>query len=139
MITENIVRNIRLGWSLLERERRQAISQHDILSAAEKALIPAASVKTPDNPEHGSPGGADTSDRVFLLSIGETLQFFSDNADRKPDKLSPCVEASWSWLRSSGEERAFAAIIEKSGKISAGGRRITNLRGGVRPTIFIKL
>ena len=146
LITENIVKIIAYSndldgicWS--ESGVRQYLNTtfFDEFSVAEKALIPATSVKTPDNPEYGTPGGADTSDRVFLLSIGEALQFFSDDADRKPNELSPGVEANWSWLRSSGGERTFAAIIEKSGKVSAGGSRITNLRGGIRPAIFIKL
>lgn len=105
----------------------------------ERTLIQTTTVSTPDNPEYGTPGGADTSDRVFLLSIEEALQFFDDDTDRKPDESSPGVEATWSWLRSSGGEKTFAAIIEKSGKVSAGGNRITNLQGGVRPAIFIKL
>lgn len=146
IITENIVKSIAYSndmdgvcWS--ESSVRQYLNTtfFDEFSATEKALIPAVSVKTPDNPEYGTSGGADTSDRVFLLSIGEALQFFFDDTDRKPDESSPGVEANWSWLRSSGGERTFAAIIEKSGKVSAGGSRITNLRGGVRPAIFIKL
>lgn len=146
IITENIVKNIAYSndldgacWS--ESGVRQYLNTtfFDEFSTAEKALIPVTSVKTPDNPEYGTPGGADTSDRVFLLSIGEALRFFSDDADRKPNASSPGVEANWSWLRSSGGERTFAAVIEKSGKVSSGGSRITNLRGGVRPAIFIKL
>lgn len=146
IITENIVKNIAYSddlngacWS--ECSARQYLNTifYNEFSTDEKALIPATTVKTSDNPEYNTPGGADTSDRVFLLSIEEAFQFFSDDADRKPDKSSPGVEADWTWLRSSGGERTFAAIIEKSGKVSAGGSRITNLRGGVRPVIFIKL
>lgn len=146
IITENIVKIIAYSndldgvcWS--ESDVRQYLNTtfFDEFSVAEKVLIPAVSIRTPDNPEYGTPGGTDTSDRVFLLSIEEALHLFSDDADRKPDASSPGVEANWSWLRSSGGEKTFAAIIEKSGKVSAGGSRITNLRGGIRPAIFIKL
>jgi tetratricopeptide (TPR) repeat protein len=146
IITENTVKNIAYSddlngvcWSECSVRQYLNTTFYDEFSLDEKALIPATTVKTSDNPEYSTPGGADTSDRVFLLSIEEALQFFSDDADRKPDKSSPGVEADWTWLRSSGGERTFAAIIEKSGKVSAGGSRITNLRGGVRPVIFVKL
>ena len=105
----------------------------------EKSLIQTSPITTPDNPEYGTPGEPGTSGRVFLLSIEEALQFFSDDADRRPDESVPGVEADWSWLRSLGGEKTFAAIIEKNGKISMGGSRITNLKGGIRPTMFIKL
>lgn len=146
IITENIVKNIAYSndldgvcWSKSGVRQYLNTTFFDEFSTAEKALIPVTSVNTPDNPEYGTPGGEDTSDRAFLLSIGEALRFFVDDTDRKPDESSPGVEANWSWLRSSGGERTFAAIIEKSGKVSAGGSRITNLRGGIRPAIFIKL
>ena len=146
IITENIVKDIAYSddldgvcWSECGVRRYLNTTFFDEFSTAEKALISKVSVKTPDNPEYGTPGGADTLDRVFLLSIEEALQLFSDDTDRKPDVSSPGVEADWSWLRSSGGERTFAAIVEKSGKVSAGGSRITNLRGGVRPAILIEL
>lgn len=146
LITENIVERIAYSnnlngvcWSESSVRRYLNTTFFEEFSVAEKALILETSVKTPDNSEYGTPGGADTTDRVFLLSIGEALRFFSDDSDRKPDELSLGVDADWSWLRSSGGERAFAAIIEKSGKVSAGGSRVTNLHGGVRPVIFIRL
>ena len=77
--------------------------------------------------------------RILTINNGEALQVFSDDADRKPNELSPGVEANWAWLRSSDGERTFAAIIEKSGKVSAGGSRITTVHGGIGPAIFIKL
>lgn len=146
LITENIVKSIAYSndldgvcWSKSGVRQYLNTTFFDEFSAAEKELISATSIKTPENPEYGTPGGVDTSDRVFLLSIGEAQQFFFDDTDRKPDKLSPGIEANWSWLRSAGGKKTFAAIIEKSGKVSAGGSRITNLRGGIRPAIFIKV
>ena len=147
IITENIVKRLPYGdggmdgicWSDSGVRKYLNTTFFNEFDADEKAVIQEVSVKTPKNPEYGTPGGADTKDRVFLLSIEEALQFFHDDADRRPNETSPGIVADWAWLRSSGGECAFAAIIEKGGKVSAGGSRVTNVRGGARPAMFIKL
>lgn len=147
IITENIVKRLPYGdggmdgicWSDSGVRKYLNTTFFNEFDADEKAVIQEVSVKTPKNPEYGTPGGADTKDRVFLLSIEEALQFFHDDADRRPNETSPGIVADWAWLRSSGGECAFAAIIGKDGKVSAGGSRVTNVRGGARPAMFIKL
>jgi hypothetical protein len=39
-------------------------------------------VKNANNPEYGTPGGSDTVDKVFLLSIEEANKYFADDAAR---------------------------------------------------------
>lgn len=147
IITENIVMMLPYGevgidgtcWSDSGVRKYLNTTFFNEFDAAEKAVIQEVLIKTPKNPEYGTPGGADTKDRVFLLSIEEALKFFHDDADRRPYESSPGIVADWAWLRSPGGENAFAAIIEKGGKVSAGGSRVTNVRGGARPAMFIKL
>ena len=147
IITENIVKMLPYGddsmdsicWSNSSVRKYLNTTFFNEFDADEKMVIQEVFVKTPDNPEYGTPGGSDTRDRVFLLSIGEALQFFHNDADRRPNVSLPGIVADWAWLRSSGGEGGFAAIIEKDGKVSAGGSRVTNVRGGARPAIFIKL
>jgi hypothetical protein len=51
-------------------------------SAQEKALVVETTVVTPENSRHGTSGGPDTVDNVFLLSIQEAQSYFSSDADR---------------------------------------------------------
>lgn len=51
----------------------------------EKALICDTYLQNPDNPEYGTDGGNDTTDKVFLLSIDETSKYLSDNIVRKAE------------------------------------------------------
>ncbi|GHU64975.1 hypothetical protein AGMMS49983_11890 [Clostridia bacterium] len=42
-------------------------------------------VKNDDNPEYGTPGGADTMDKVFLLSIDEVNKYFVSREDNRAE------------------------------------------------------
>jgi hypothetical protein len=48
----------------------------------EQQAIHLSQLSTPDNPESGTSGGADTEDRVFFLSLDEVDRYFSDDEDR---------------------------------------------------------
>ncbi len=52
---------------------------YDKFSAADKSRIIPVINKNPDNQWYGSKGGADTQDRVFLLSIEEVCKYFGDS------------------------------------------------------------
>jgi hypothetical protein len=53
-----------------------------VFSASEQAGIAQTKLVNPDNPAYGTEGGPDTTDRVFLLSIGEADRYFSGDDDR---------------------------------------------------------
>lgn len=147
IITENVIKSMAYNktleeiccWSESSIRNYLNTSFLNEFDSAEKSLILTLPVKTPRNPEFGTPGGADTSDKVFLLSIEEAQRLFSDDADREAEQPSADIEENWYWLRSTGGEIQFAAIIEKNGKINTGGNWMTNGRGGVRPVMYIKL
>ena len=46
-------------------------------SSSERSAIPAVTLPNPDNPNYGTTGGNDTDDRVFLLSLQETQEYFA--------------------------------------------------------------
>ena len=51
-------------------------------SDEQKAIILNSTLSNPANPEFGAGAGADTTDKVFLLSFEEAQQYFSDDDDR---------------------------------------------------------
>ena len=63
-------------------------------SEEEKAAIIETHLSNPDNPQYNTPGGNDTDDRIFLLSIDEAEKYFKDDTDR--------TAGIWWWLRSPG-------------------------------------
>jgi hypothetical protein len=49
--------------------------------AEDRARIVPTRLSNQDNPWYGTPGGADTDDFIFLLSIEEALRYFGDSGD----------------------------------------------------------
>lgn len=122
-----------------------------------------------DNPWYGSTGGADTHDRVFLLSIEEVVcRYFGDSSaklydpkksqrywferkDENNGKRIARLEPNegriwWWWLRSPGRVNVKAAYVHGDGNIGIQGNNILkgNLSdgrctGGVRPALWLKL
>ena len=82
-------------------------------------------LKNDDNPERGTPGGNDTKDRIFCLSIAEAKQYFGNNKDRKCKptayvrKRAVYVNngcCSW-WLRSPGDDQDLASYVYTGGAL----------------------
>ena len=68
----------------------------------------------PGNPTYGVPGGNNTVDRIFLLSITEVQQYFNNDADRIARFNGT---ASWWWLRSPGRYTFSATYVNIVGDI----------------------
>ena len=65
----------------------------------QKRAIAETKNSTSDNPEHGTPGGGETTDKVFCLSIEEADEYLSSDDDR----VVRCNgDACPWWLRSPG-------------------------------------
>ena len=107
----------------------------------------------PDNPKHGTEGGAPTEDKVFLLSVEEAEKYFKDNADRMAgvteyaqkqgawvsnDYLLPNGEKAglW-WLRSPGYISHTASRVLINGDINSHGGSIVRENVAVRPAMWI--
>jgi len=106
----------------------------------------------------GSSG--DTEDKIFLLSIEETVRYFGDsgqlrgknpntkyyiddafNDTRKALLLGNNADSCW-WLRTSGNSLNFAASVTANGRISVSGdfvNRNNTFEGGIRPALWLKL
>ena len=96
----------------------------------EKAAIVETHLSNPDNPKYNTPGGNDTDDRIFLLSIDEAEKYFKDDTDR-------ATGSQW-WLRSPGSYRSNAARVNSGGFINYSGNDV-NYNYGVRRAFKIDL
>jgi len=126
-------------------------------TAEERAKIFATENVNLDNQWYGSTGGRNTTDKVFLLSIGEVVKYFGDSGQLKSKNQDKCwiddqyndertakfnnVEFGW-WLRSPGYGYGNAAHIGSGvypvGSIVLIGGMFT-VNFGVRPALWLKL
>ena len=103
---------------------------------AERNRVLPCTVKNPDNPRYGTPGGADTDDKLFLLSIDEAIEHFPYDKARiaRLDTKSVC----W-WLRSPGIHSYYAAIVDYDGFVGVSGFNFSCSGAAVRPAFWLNL
>jgi len=134
--------------------------------ADKQRILPVVN-KNPDNQWYGTKGGADTRDRVFLLSIEEVVcRYFGDSSaklynpgkkqrywfERKDEnngkRVAKLLGAGiwWWWLRSPGRVNVKAVYIHGDGNIGIQGNNILKgniadgrCTGGVRPALWLAL
>ncbi len=120
-------------------------------SDTERKSIQSTSVKTAKNETHGTSGGADATDKVFLLSIEEAKKYFADNTKRRAkvtdyaalkgtyvgSDTSNSGYGNW-WLRSMGQNAMSASFVSSYGKIDSDGKNTNDTSIGIRPAIWIK-
>ena len=115
---------------------------------SEKAKIQTSLIKNEYNSEHGTSGGNDTEDKVFLLSEKEAETLFS-NDDERIAKATGYAEksgvyvneekAAWWWLRSPGDDSDYAAEVNYVGWVSRHGSYVDGNSDGVRPALHLNL
>ena len=126
-------------------------------TAEEQRLIQTTTVVNSDNPIHGTEGGSDTLDKVYLLSLEEVMRYFdiSECAETFYGHLYACASQyaiskgvwleipdstrCWWWLRSSGGNPANACEVGSKGYLSFNGSSVDILERAVRPVIRIKV
>ena len=112
----------------------------------EQKLVLETELENNDNPAYGTPGGSNTVDRVFLLSIDEA------RALSREQLLAPVTAYTahrggtvnamgngWWWLRSPGVYSRDAAYVDALGKISEYGYIIHRSAWNIRPVIWVDL
>ncbi len=141
---------------------------YDQFSATEQARIVPVLNKNLDNQWYGAKGGADTQDRIFLLSLEEVCKYFGNSLsklqnpgkkqrywfERKDENNSKRLAKVlgkevtwWWWLRSPGRVNVKAVyIFGTDGNIGIQGNNILKgnisdgwCTGGVRPALWLKL
>lgn len=137
-------------------------------SGADQSRIIPVINKNTDNQWFGTKGGADTQDRIFLLSLEEvTCQYFGDsssklynpgknqrywfqrkdeNNGKRISRLEGREWSTWWWIRTPGRVNVKAVYIHGDGNIGIQGNNILkgNIAdgkciGGVRPALWLKL
>ena len=126
-------------------------------TAEERGRILETRVINSDNHWYGTTGGADTTDRVFLLSIDEVVRYFGDSGQlwNRPndewwidDEYNQARvayrlednEAWWWWLRSPGSNSYSAANVLSDGWLNVSGNSVhRSYYGGVRPAMWLNL
>lgn len=123
-------------------------------TAEEKAVIKTISVANEANPFEGTAGGAQTEDKVFLLSISEVTnplygfatEYYEADQARVSGITGYCnsqlgssnTKAPAWWLRSPGKVEYGAAFVSESGYGASYGSD-NKEKMGVRPVIHIDL
>lgn len=117
-------------------------------SADYQSLILPTSVKTPDNPKHGTEGGTNTTDKVFLLSYEEADTYFESNAARKasPTEYAKTqgvetisTQNCWWWLRTPGVYAVDVCGVHDTGAVDDLGCYVNNDQAGVRPAMWVTI
>ncbi len=141
---------------------------NNAFSSTEQAAIAVTAVQNPDNPVYETNGGKDTADKVFCLSLDESMTgnygfvknafnhggnppYYTD-ADRtrmasttkytddKPGYDSGTDKsAGWWWLRSPGNVNKDASRINSVGSVHANFDRVDFVGNCVRPDIRLKI
>lgn len=108
--------------------------------------------RNPDNPWYGSAGGADTQDKIFLLSIEEAVsKYFGDSSknlenrsgkqrywfqkkDENNDKRRSTFDGHtwWWWLRSPGRDNRRAVYIHGDGNVGIQGNGTFHYNSNIR-------
>ena len=112
----------------------------------EKEKINITEVVNKDNPVFGTKGGKNTSDKIFLLSLAEVSR---KKGGKKygllDDEMKACENSdfskkvSWWWLRSPGDDRYCAAVVNSDGWVYGDGSRVNGSDDGVRPALHLHL
>ena len=111
-------------------------------------MISTVTVSADKNPRWAKNPGAETQDKVFLLSTEETGRYFSSDDSREcmptayADAVVPHIynSGNCSWiLRSTNSGGFYFAFVDTHGNISDyyQGSGVTSI-GGIRPAIWIE-
>lgn len=116
-------------------------------TAAEQGRILTTTVINADSTAHGTDGGRDTQDKLFLLSISEVETYFAgaDAMKTQPTAYALAQGADsyhnncyW-WLRTPGDKTQAVAYVNFAGVIHDYGRGVSNAKDAVRPAFWIDL
>ena len=128
-------------------------SFYSFFNDADRSRIISVNNINENNQWYGTNGGANTSDKIFLLSIDEVVKYFGDSGQlaNKPagkylidDQFNSSRAAryrgrtsSW-WLRSSGEDTDDASRVDDDGYLDMSGTGFYSFYGGIRPALWLK-
>ena len=114
----------------------------------EQRRILMTKVENKENPNFKTPGGNDTKDKIFLLSLDEVNKYLSTGIERQvaptPYAVKQGVSKRWNsncwwWLRSPGNISRGAADVRRDGSIDDYGCIVDHGDSAVCPALWIDL
>ena len=118
-------------------------------SEDEKKRICTTKVKNADHSKYHTPGGCDTEDRIFLLSIREVKKYLPTEMERRivptpyavkqGAQISEWYKTCWWWLRSPGEYPVDAVDVQCDGIINNEGSDVDLYSLAVCPALWVEL
>ena len=121
--------------------------QSDAFNSEELERIQRVTVGADENPKYDTDPGNDTIGRIFLLSIPEVNQYFSNDTacQCEPTEYARAMgctinselDTCWWWLRSPGLDSNHAAGVGYGGSVDAGGSYVSSVYYVVRPAMWV--
>lgn len=129
-------------------------------TASEQSAIKTTNVVNEDNPDYGTEGGNSTSDRVYLLSVGEvtnpdygfttstnstetrkavTTAYVAAGGEINSDYMSSAGSTAYWWLRSPGRPSSAASGVNAPGHVVTPGRYVHVNFIAARPALHLNL
>ena len=129
---------------------------HDFYDTAftdyEKQYILKTNVPNRSNSQYNTDSGADTEDKIFLLSEEEVKTYFIDLDTRKARSTTYARKVEGSevyfnltevssnyWLRTMGEDQTKATYVNELGSTVFAGDAITSMKNAVRPAMWVDI
>ncbi|MDF2686986.1 MAG: hypothetical protein K0S55_2169 [Clostridia bacterium] len=160
--------NTNITWAECELRGYLNDEFYNTFNENEKSRIIKTKVTTPTQLWHGTDGGKDTDDYIFLLSVQEVVKYFGDSGDMEARKgWWARMEGYWLgngfgqvlfdkynntriaknvngnketwWLRSPGRLNIFAMAVGTDGALGFTGHGIDHTNKTVRPAMWISL
>ena len=126
-----------------------SVFYNNVFTQEEKFCIAKIQIKNKKNDEHGTLGGNDTTDSIFLLSIEEAENYYITDKDRrcKPTPFAKRNGAyigdrsstTWWWLRSPGLDMKHAAFVDTLGKVTYFGYIVNLNNVAIRPSLWVNI
>lgn len=116
-------------------------------NADEQKQIIFTEVVAERNPQFDTSVGENTMDKIFLLSIDETLKYLPTDSKRMCNPTPYAISqgayinndtgGSWWWLRTPGSSSKDAASVNSDGSIDYDDGKVSSGQGTVRPAMWI--
>ena len=150
---ESTVRSWLNGYDASANKQKQDYGGQNFIKSAfdpfSRSAILVTDVENQDNLSFGTEGGADTKDKVFLLSESEvytdaakgygfSVEANLEDEARRAQQADTLMERAW-WIRSPGLQSFYASEVENTGWIYKDGNFDMSRSGGVRPALYLDL
>lgn len=118
---------------------------NEAFSQSEKTLLRRTDVSADRNPFFPSDTGGETSEKIFLLSISETYEYFNSDHERSCAPTAYTIakgvnvsdgKCIW-WLRTNGFDASVAARVLPDGRINYCGFHVDSDDNAVRPAMWV--